>query len=270
MLYPLSYGGSVPWERVPVNGLSLDTQPQSTPSPARRRYPHGRDARIGTGARRRRRRGDQATDRGEPPAGGLRRGDGGGRPGLPGEGVRDRSGRHHAGRDDAAARRLGDSGPAAQIPGDRAHQGGADHRPRPGGRQEPRQPGGRRRLPDQAVRPERDDPRGPRAGQRRSAELAPLLPGPPPGCGARSARTTRSSGRARRRAATRPACRSGSAPTPGPPPRPSPPGSASSCGSRPPRSPAPASSPSPSPTPPWPGWRSGSPTPARPAPRATR
>ena len=27
MLYPLSYGGSVPWERVPVNGLSLDTQP---------------------------------------------------------------------------------------------------------------------------------------------------------------------------------------------------------------------------------------------------
>ena len=31
------------------------------------------------------------------------------------------------------------------------------------------QPGGRRRLPDQAVRPERDDPRGPRAGQRHSA-----------------------------------------------------------------------------------------------------
>src|SRR5205814_3154307 len=79
MLYPLSYGGSVPWERVPVYGLSPDMQPQSTPPPAGRRYPHGRDARIGTGARRRRRRGDQAADRGEPPAGGLRRGDGGGR-----------------------------------------------------------------------------------------------------------------------------------------------------------------------------------------------
>ena len=39
------------------------------------------------------------------------------------------------------------------------------------------QPGGCRRLPDQAVRPERDDPRGPRAGQRRSA-LA-TVPGPP-------------------------------------------------------------------------------------------
>ena len=120
-----------------------------------------------------------------------------------GEGVRDRSGRHHAGRDDAAARRLGDSGSAAQVPGDRAHQGGADHRPRPGGRQEPRQPGGCRRLPDQAVRPERDDPRGPRAGQRHSAEPAsPCSPQAHPSDHRRAAGRAigvddRSSGRAR-------------------------------------------------------------------------
>ena len=39
MLYPLSYGGSVPWERVPVNGLSLDTQPQSTPVTGQKALP---------------------------------------------------------------------------------------------------------------------------------------------------------------------------------------------------------------------------------------
>src|SRR5579859_7856857 len=83
--------------------------------------------------------------------------------------------------------------------GDRAHQGGADHRPGPGGRQDPRQPGRRRRLPDQALRPERDDPRRPRAGRRRQRVITaglrqailaaagagagdPLLrPGPVPG-----------------------------------------------------------------------------------------
>src|SRR5437867_11970676 len=70
MLYPLSYGGYATWERVPVNQPSPDTRRDSARSQPRRRYPHGRDARIGTGARRRRRRGDQATDRGEPPAGG--------------------------------------------------------------------------------------------------------------------------------------------------------------------------------------------------------
>ena len=93
-----------------------------------------------------------------------------------------------------------------------------------------RQPGGRRRLPHQAVRPERDDPRGPRAGQRRSVCSPEPTLGDHRRAAARdrAARTTRSSGRARRRAATRPACRSGSTPaTPGPPPRSSPPGSAS-------------------------------------------
>src|SRR4029077_12383648 len=77
------------------------------------------------------------------------------------------------------------------------HQGGADHRPGPGGRQDPRHPRRGRRLPDQALRPERDDPRGPRTGgastviaaELRRAILAavghdldPLLrPGPRPG-----------------------------------------------------------------------------------------
>ena len=44
------------------------------------------------------------------------------------------------------------------------------------------QPGGRRRLSHQAVRPERDDPRGPRASRRRpafSAKPAFSPPGPP-------------------------------------------------------------------------------------------
>ena len=40
-------------------------------SPARRGYPHASDAGTGTGARRGRRRGDQATDRGQPSARGL-------------------------------------------------------------------------------------------------------------------------------------------------------------------------------------------------------
>ena len=45
------------------------------------------------------------------------------------------------------------------------NQGRPHHRPRAGGRQGPRPAGRRRRVPDQAVRPGRDDPRGPRAGR---------------------------------------------------------------------------------------------------------
>ena len=70
---------------------------------------------------------------------------------------------------------------------------------------------------------------------------------------------TRCCGRARRRAATRPACRSGSTPaTPVSRRAARRPARRRSCGSPEPRSPGPASSPSPSPTPPWPAWRSGS------------
>ena len=48
-------------------GRSWITCP-GAPSPAGRRYPHASDAGIGTGARCGRRRGDQATYRGQPPA----------------------------------------------------------------------------------------------------------------------------------------------------------------------------------------------------------
>src|ERR1700678_1722186 len=165
MLYPLSYGGCAT-----SKGTSHKRRANTTSwwarSPPGSSYPHASDARIGKGARRRRRRGDQATDRGKPPARGVRGGDRRGRPGLPGQGHGNRPGRDHARRDDAADGRLGDGDPAAPVAG---------HRPRPGGRQDPRRPGRRRRLPDQALRPRRDDPRGPRAGRERPAVITAEL-----------------------------------------------------------------------------------------------
>jgi CheY-like chemotaxis protein len=41
MLYPLSYGGSVTWERLPVNRPCADTYRYEAPSLSRRRYSHG-------------------------------------------------------------------------------------------------------------------------------------------------------------------------------------------------------------------------------------
>ena len=41
MLYPLSYGGSVTWERLPVNRPWADTHRYEAPVLPRRRYPHG-------------------------------------------------------------------------------------------------------------------------------------------------------------------------------------------------------------------------------------
>src|ERR1700719_2867287 len=102
---------------------TADTSRQHVPSPPARRYPHASDARIGTGARRRRRRGDQTVDRGKPPARGGRGGDSGGRAGMTGQVDGNRPGRHHAGRDDAAAGRLGDGGAAAPVTGYGPHQG---------------------------------------------------------------------------------------------------------------------------------------------------
>src|SRR5580658_7680641 len=167
--------GAARHQRVPATTARRTPTRWWARSPPGSSYPHASDARIGTGPRRRRRRGDQATDRGKPPARGVRGGDRRGRAGLPGQGDRNRPGRDHPRRDDAADGRLGDGDPAAPVTGHRPHQGGADHRPRPGGRQDPRRPGRRRRLPDQALRPRRDDPRGPRAGRERPAVITAEL-----------------------------------------------------------------------------------------------
>jgi len=135
MLYPGMVGSVVPWERVPVNGLSLDKQTQSTPSPARRRYltgvTHGLGRFVSSTDRRgviRRliavktaRLGGASTWRRRWTADCLER--------VCPRSIRTSS---RLRRDDAAARRMGRQRfGCRKYPETAPNQGGADHRPRP-------------------------------------------------------------------------------------------------------------------------------------------